>query len=162
VGRPGFRAVCETYWNRVRKGGVGGADLQHGPSWRHRGPVAGGARAADFSPGEPGGGVDGVGRRGGLENVCARGGAASVRPFDFESSGPGLRRFPPRTDGRNVILILDHVATLLAEPVWSQRGFGRFPTFWSRPETSENAPVLILDHVATLLAEPVWSQRGLG
>ncbi len=39
---------------------------------------------------------------------------------------------------------------------------GRFPTFWNRPETSENAPVLILDHVATLLAEPVWSQRGLG
>ena len=38
---------------------------------------------------------------------------------------------------------------------------GRLPTFWNRPETSENAPVLILDHVATLLAEPVWSQRGL-
>jgi hypothetical protein len=60
------------------------------------------------------------------------------------------------------VLILDHVATLLAEPVWSHRGLGRFPTFWNRPETSENAPVLILDHVATLLAEPVWSQRGLG
>jgi hypothetical protein len=59
------------------------------------------------------------------------------------------------------VLILDHVATLLAEPVWSQRGLGRFPTFWNRPEKSENAPVLILDHVATLLAEPVWSQRGL-
>jgi uncharacterized protein YdeI (YjbR/CyaY-like superfamily) len=104
-------------------------------------------------------------RRGNLERIqtarrpetCAKRIAETVR----------LGRFPtfwnrPETSENAPVLILDHVATLLAEPVWSQRGLGRFPTFWKRPETSENAPVLILDHVATLLAEPLWPQRGLG